>query len=193
MSNFLELSKANQAEGGSGTFLVRWRGRQQGPYSGELMDEKLSANEIGMLHEILHAGQWITIRDYIVEQEAILRRQSLARKEQQRRNKEEEERREREELEKNAREQEIRLQAAILAEEQKKNDLQRKEPDSGVSCPRCGSTQITGHKQGFDVGRAVVGDLILGPIGLLGGLIGGNQIKITCLKCGHVFNPGASW
>jgi len=52
-----------------------------------------------------------------------------------------------------------------------------------IKCPKCGSTQITANKKGYSVGQAVAG-------GLLVGAIGSNKIKITCLKCGNVFNPG---
>ena len=47
----------------------------------------------------------------------------------------------------------------------------------------CGSTQLTANKKGFSVGQAVAG-------GIIGGAIGMNKIKITCLKCGNTFNPG---
>jgi ribosomal protein S27E len=195
MSNFTELSQVHLAPGENAQFLVRWRGKQEGPYSAELIEEKLSANEIGLLHEILHNGQWITIRDFLSEQETALRVQRQMREEQERHARTEQERREREEAERNAREQEerVQLQAAMLVEQQRKKDLPPQKQDSGVCCPRCKSTQIAGHKQGFDVRKAVLGDLLLGPVGLLGGMIGGDQIKITCLKCGHVFAPGQSW
>ena len=85
MSNFTELSQVNLAPGENATFLIRWRGRQEGPYSAELIEKKLSANEIGLLHEILYNGQWITIRAYLAEQEATLRVQRQAREDQERR------------------------------------------------------------------------------------------------------------
>lgn len=40
-------------------------------------------------------------------------------------------------------------------------------------------------KKVLDLGKAVAGGLILGPIGLLGGTIGSGRIVVTCLKCGH--------
>ena len=66
------------------------------------------------------------------------------------------------------------------------------DPDAPVRCPKCRSTQITANKKGFGLGKAAVGGVLLGPLGLLGGVIGGNKIRITCLKCGHVFQPGES-
>ena len=108
MNNFAELSNVDRAEGESDTFLVRWRGRQEGPYPASVIEAKLEANAIGLLHEILHRGKWITIRDYITEKETALRLEQQAREEQ--------ERREREEAQRKAREQEDRRQAEILAE-----------------------------------------------------------------------------
>ena len=40
-------------------------------------------------------------------------------------------------------------------------------------------------KKGFGLGKAAAGGLLLGPIGLLGGVIGSGKIIVTCLKCGH--------
>lgn len=54
-----------------------------------------------------------------------------------------------------------------------------------VCCPMCKSTQIVANKKGFGLGKAAAGGLLLGPIGLLGGVIGSEKIVVTCLKCGH--------
>jgi tellurium resistance protein TerD len=59
-----------------------------------------------------------------------------------------------------------------------------------VTCPRCGSTQITAQKKGFGGGCACCGALLVGPLGLLCGLKGANQIIVTCLKCGHQWSRG---
>jgi len=59
-----------------------------------------------------------------------------------------------------------------------------------IKCPKCGSEQITANKKGFSGKKAVVGGLLTGGIGLLAGTIGSNKVKITCLACGNVFNPG---
>jgi tellurium resistance protein TerD len=56
-------------------------------------------------------------------------------------------------------------------------------------CPRCGSTNIRTGEKGFGIGKAAIGGLILGPIGLLGGFIGKNQLKFTCLSCGRSWSP----
>lgn len=62
-------------------------------------------------------------------------------------------------------------------------------PDE-IKCPRCGSTQITANKKGFGIGKAAVGAIIAGPIGLAGGFLSSNKIVITCLNCGHKWRPG---
>lgn len=60
-----------------------------------------------------------------------------------------------------------------------------------LRCPKCGSTQITAYKKGFSVGKAVVGDLVAGPLGgLLAGGIGSKKIMVVCLKCGHTWKAG---
>jgi predicted RNA-binding Zn-ribbon protein involved in translation (DUF1610 family) len=61
---------------------------------------------------------------------------------------------------------------------------------SQVLCPKCGSDKISAEKKGFSGKKAVIGTIVAGEIGALAGTIGSNQIKITCLSCGNVFNPG---
>ena len=62
--------------------------------------------------------------------------------------------------------------------------------DNIIKCPKCGSTQITAKTKGFGLGKAAVGGLLLGPVGLLGGLIGSKKIKVICLNCGNEWTPG---
>jgi hypothetical protein len=76
--NFAQLS-----EGDGTTFLVRWRGRKEGPYPPSVIQAKLIANEFSLLHEILHGDKWVTIRDYLTEREALLQAELQARHEQQ--------------------------------------------------------------------------------------------------------------
>ncbi|WP_281171452.1 tellurite resistance TerB family protein [Peribacillus kribbensis] len=47
-------------------------------------------------------------------------------------------------------------------------------------------------KKGFGLGKAAIGGLVLGPIGLLGGFIGGNKLKLTCVSCSFSWEPGQS-
>ncbi|HJV16202.1 MAG TPA: TerD family protein [Bacillales bacterium] len=58
-----------------------------------------------------------------------------------------------------------------------------------IICPRCHSSNIRTGQKGFGLGKAAIGGLILGPIGLLGGFIGKNQLKLTCNSCGKFWSP----
>lgn len=70
------------------------------------------------------------------------------------------------------------------------SDSDGKQLEERVRCPRCGSTDLAANSKGFGLGKAAAGGCLLGPLGLLGGVIGSRKIKITCLKCGHRFAPG---
>ena len=58
-----------------------------------------------------------------------------------------------------------------------------------IMCPRCHSTNVRTGKKGFGLGKAAIGGLILGPVGLLGGFIGKNQLKFACNHCGNAWSP----
>lgn len=59
-----------------------------------------------------------------------------------------------------------------------------------VCCPKCGSTQLSANKKGVGLGKAAVGAIAVGPLGLVAGGIGKNKVLITCLNCGKQFKPG---
>jgi DNA-directed RNA polymerase subunit RPC12/RpoP len=44
-----------------------------------------------------------------------------------------------------------------------------------VKCPNCGSHQIYVAKRGWS---------------LMGGMLGSSKVVLTCMKCGHKFEPG---
>ena len=150
MNNFAQLSDGEDAK-----FLVRWRGRQEGPHPASVIEAKLAANEIGLLHEIYHDGKWLTIRDYVTERETDLRAEVQAR--------EENERRTREETEKKNREAEEQRQAESLAEDRRqaaqRESVQRQQshPESPQGSPLPPANRDPSDPRTF----AIIGTLLL--------------------------------
>lgn len=64
--------------------------------------------------------------------------------------------------------------------------------ETEVRCPTCGSTQVTAAKKGFGLGKAAIGGVLLGGVGLLGGFVGSRKVQITCLKCGNTWAAGSN-
>ena len=64
-------------------------------------------------------------------------------------------------------------------------------PTPGHVCIHCGSTNLSyaDEKQGFGAGKAVVGALMFGPLGLLGGAIGSRKrhVHVRCNACLKTF------
>jgi hypothetical protein len=52
------------------------------------------------------------------------------------------------------------------------------------TCPECNSKAVSVNTQKYGVGKALVGTLLTGGVGLLAGGIGRNNLKLTCLDCG---------
>lgn len=96
-------------------FLLRWRGKQEGPLKLAELEGLIAANQIGLLHEIQFEGEWIPLRKFLELRAAHAEGERLRR--------EEAERRVREEAERQAREREARQREELLAEEKRKNDL----------------------------------------------------------------------
>jgi TM2 domain-containing membrane protein YozV len=46
-------------------YLLRWRGRQSGPYPVSEINRMLDDHEIGMGHEILYQDEWITVEQFL--------------------------------------------------------------------------------------------------------------------------------
>lgn len=57
--------------------------------------------------------------------------------------------------------------------------------DGPMMCPKCGSIHIETHKKGFGAGKAVVGGLLMGPLGLAAGGIGSGKLTYHCQDCGY--------
>lgn len=55
-------------------------------------------------------------------------------------------------------------------------------------CPMCDSSfewvEIDQDRKGFSVGKAAVGGVLLGPIGLAAGVLGKKKVLYKCRKCG---------
>lgn len=55
------------------------------------------------------------------------------------------------------------------------------------TCPMCGErekwVQVDTTHKGFSVGKAAVGGLTLGPVGLLGGALGKKKTTYVCGSC----------
>ncbi|MCB7128465.1 MAG: hypothetical protein J3T61_02870 [Candidatus Brocadiales bacterium] len=62
-------------------------------------------------------------------------------------------------------------------------------PGIHVKCPKCGSMSISTGKKGFGLVKAATGGILLGPVGLLGGLIGRKRIELICQACGKKWKP----
>ena len=59
---------------------------------------------------------------------------------------------------------------------------------TGTTCPRCqmGYMKAIGERTGgFSGGKAVVGGLLLGPVGLAAGALGKKKTTYCCSRCGY--------
>jgi hypothetical protein len=156
----------------SSEFLVRWRGRQEGPYTPAIMEAKLAANQIGLLHEVLHNGQWVTLRDYFAERDASLRAQREALAEQ--------ERRAREEAARQAKEREEQRRAELLAEERRRNDLLQAgltERQTNESFRQAQPLLRKPHRAGTILTLAIIGLLVFGPLCIAAWIMGDSDLR----------------
>ena len=51
-------------------FLVRWRGRQAGPYTRSVIEEKLRSKELSLFHEVFLGGRWILMKEFLAQERA---------------------------------------------------------------------------------------------------------------------------
>ncbi len=56
-----------------------------------------------------------------------------------------------------------------------------------TKCPTCGSKNIRILPKGFSLGKSVAGAIVAGPLGVLGGLHGKNDLQVTCSNCYKTF------
>lgn len=62
--------------------------------------------------------------------------------------------------------------------------------DEYLCCPKCNSRELYANPKGFSSEKALVGAMIAGGVGLLAGVMGSQDVRITCLKCGNKFKAG---
>ena len=185
MNNNPSNPHASFSDDSSVTFLIRWRGRQEGPFTAAVIEAKLAANQIGLLHEISHNGQWITLRDYLAERDAILQAQRLAHEEQ--------ERRAREEAERQAKEREEQRRAELLAEERRKNDLLQAsiaDRQSGDSFRQSQPVIRKPHRAGTILTLGIIGLFVCGPLCLAAWVMGDGDLRE--MDAGIMDNSGRS-
>ena len=157
MDNNHHFSETKLRDENIETFLLRWRGKQEGPYSLIIIEGKLAQNQIGLLHEILKDGQWITLREYFAQREALLQAERQMR--------EEEERRMRELAERQDKERKEKYEAELLAKE--KRSFAQPEPNSVIHSGQI-DTQSRQHINKFQKSSSF---RIIGALLLLGGLV----------------------
>ena len=57
-----------------------------------------------------------------------------------------------------------------------------------VVCPKCNFVMkpISERKGGFSLGKATVGAVVAGPIGVAAGMLGKKKIQYQCGHCGYI-------
>ena len=59
-------------------------------------------------------------------------------------------------------------------------------PTRSIVCPKCGSEEIAVQgRKGFNTGKALVGAILVGPLGVAAGGLGHQNILLTCSNCGY--------
>ena len=58
-----------------------------------------------------------------------------------------------------------------------------------VRCPFCGGVRVAAVRKNYDGGLGCLGLILFGWMGLLLGLLGGNDIEMYCQDCGHRWDP----
>jgi hypothetical protein len=65
-------------------------------------------------------------------------------------------------------------------------------PGLRVECLKCHSRSIAVGPRGFSLLNAAVGAVLIGPVGLLGGMVGRKQVEVVCRACGNRWTPSPS-
>ncbi|MBK5243755.1 MAG: hypothetical protein JJE18_01790 [Eubacteriaceae bacterium] len=64
-----------------------------------------------------------------------------------------------------------------------------KTPVAPGICPKCGKSKtmemVSERQGGISGGKAALGAVLLGPIGLIGGALGKKKVMFQCSNCGY--------
>lgn len=79
------------------------------------------------------------------------------------------------------------MQRRQLEEMKKVVKQQAEQTDTVAKCPHCGSSSLVANKKGYGIGKGVIGAAMFGPLGLIAGNIGSDEVRMTCLNCGRQY------
>ncbi len=68
---------------------------------------------------------------------------------------------------------------------QKKRRIEKAKQDGKAYCPKCGSTSVTYIDKKLSIGRAIVGNAVLGETGAILGGLSSKKGYVKCLNCGN--------
>lgn len=69
------------------------------------------------------------------------------------------------------------------------NPMKQRTEEETIHCPKCGSAQLEMFQKGFSGGKALVGAVAVGSLGLLAGTHGSKDMYLGCKSCGNKFKP----
>ncbi len=84
----------------------------------------------------------------------------------------------------------IQLSAEKAQKTIRKQQIKENRAKGIVCCPKCGSTSVTAQKKGFSFVKGAIGATISLDVGLIAGGAGANKVILTCMNCGHQWEPG---
>lgn len=154
--------------------MIRWRGREEGPYSMTDIEERLASSRIGLLHEILNEGRWMTLRDFQLEQETSKRAAQEFLEAQQRHE------REQQEAEKLEAKREDEYREKLLAEEKRRNDLLQASITANKPGDFVGGGRgpfIRASRGGLIVTLSILGLFCFPPLSVVAWIMGGSDLK----------------
>ena len=159
MNNNIQPPHTSFADDDAERFLVRWRGRNEGPYSPSIIEQKLASNQIGMLHEVLHNGQWITLREYLTERHAVVAQ-----------------------AKQKAREEAERWAVAKAEQKQEEEREERRSAMAEAKQRRDEAQHRTEGRGGTILTFGIIGFLVCVPFGIAAWVMGNTDIRIGIIR-----------